>query len=63
MYTISISTYSGSQTFEFSNLRDALNSFVERCDALGYDYTENENGTFTAGGYGHSHELQLTSNF
>jgi len=63
MYTITISTYSGSQTFEFSNLRDALNSFIERCDALGYDYNENENGTFTAGGYGHSHELELTSNF
>lgn len=62
MYTITISTYSGSQIFEFSNIREALNSFIERCDALGYDYTENANGTLSAGGYGHSHEIELTLN-
>lgn len=63
MYTITISTYTSSQSFEFSNIRQALNSFIERCDALGYDYTENNDGTFTAGGFGHSHDIQLTCNF
>ena len=63
MYTITISTYTSSQSFEFSNIREALNSFIERCDALGYDYTENNDGTFTAGGFGHSHDISLNSNF
>jgi hypothetical protein len=63
MYTLTISSYSSSQTFEFNNLRQALNSFIERCDELGLEYTEDNDGNFTAGGFGHSHEITLTSNF
>lgn len=63
MYTLTISNYTSAQTFEFTNIREALNSFIERCDSFGYDYTEDNNGNFTAGGFGFSHEITLTSNF
>jgi hypothetical protein len=63
MYFLTISNYTTAQTFEFSNIREALNSFIERCDSFGYDYAEDNEGNFTAGGFGHSHEITLTSNF
>lgn len=63
LYTLTISSYSSSQTFEFTNLRQALNSFIEHCDSFGYEYAEDNDGNFVAGGYGHSHEITLTSNF
>ena len=63
MYTLTITNYTTSQTFEFNGIREALNSFIERCDSLGLDYTEDNCGNFSAGGYGHSHVIELTSNF
>ena len=63
LYTLTISSYTSSQTFEFNNLRQALNSFIEHCDSFGYEYAEDNDGNFVAGGYGHSHEITLISNF
>lgn len=63
MYTLTVSNYSSSQIFEFNSIREALNSFIERCDAFGLEYTEDNCGNFMAGGYGHSHVIELTSNF
>jgi hypothetical protein len=51
------------QIIEFRNIREALNSFVERCDALGYDYREDNNGNFLAGGVGNDYSLELISTF
>ena len=52
-----------SQIFEFRNIREALNSFIERCDALDLEYREDNNGNFIAGGLGRDWELELISNF
>lgn len=49
------------QVIEFRNIREALNSFIERCDALGYEYREDNNGNFLAGGIGNDYSLELTS--
>ena len=65
MYTLIISNYPNrtSQVIEFRNIREALNSFIERCDSLGLDYREDNNGNFIAGGIGNDYSLELTSNF
>jgi hypothetical protein len=49
--------------FNFTNLRDALNSFITRCDELGYEYREDNNGNFIAGGLGHDYSIELISTF
>jgi hypothetical protein len=51
------------QVIEFRNIREALNSFIERCDALGYQYREDNNGNFLAGGIGNDYSLELISTF
>ena len=65
MYTLIINNLPNrtSKTFEFRNLREALNSFIERCDAFDLDYREDNNGNFIAGGIGSDCELELISNF
>jgi hypothetical protein len=64
-YTLIISNYPNrtAQTIEFNNIREALNSFIERCDALDLEYREDNNGNFIAGGIGRDYSLELTSNF
>jgi hypothetical protein len=52
-----------SQTFEFRNIREALTSFIERCDAFDLNYREDNNGNFSAGGIGSDWEIELISNF
>jgi hypothetical protein len=52
-----------SQVIEFRNIREALNSFIERCDSLDLDYREDNNGNFIAGGIGRDWSLELLSNF
>jgi hypothetical protein len=51
------------QVIEFRNIREALNSFIERCDSLDLDYREDNNGNFIAGGIGRDWSLELFSNF
>jgi hypothetical protein len=65
MYTLIISNYPNrtSKVIEFRNIREALNSFIERCDALDLEYREDNNGNFIAGGIGRDYSLELTSNF
>jgi hypothetical protein len=65
MYTLIISNYPNrtSQVIEFRNIREALNSFIERCDSLGLQYREDNNGNFIAGGIGNDYSIELTSNF
>jgi hypothetical protein len=65
MYTLIISNYPNrtSQTIEFNGIREALNSFIERCDALGLQYREDNLGNFTAGGIGNDYSIELISNF
>ena len=64
-YSLIISNYPNrtSQVIEFRNIREALNSFIERCDALDLEYREDNNGNFIAGGIGRDYSLELTSNF
>jgi hypothetical protein len=64
-YTLVIVNYPNrtEQVIEFRNIREALNSFVERCDALGYQYREDNNGNFLAGGIGNDYSLELISTF
>ncbi len=52
-----------SQIIEFRNIREALNSFIERGDSLDLEYREDNNGNFIAGGIGRDFELELISNF
>jgi len=49
--------------FNFTNLRDALNSFIQRCDELGLEYREDNNGNFIAGGIGSDYSIELISTF
>jgi hypothetical protein len=51
------------QTFDFNNLRQALNSFIERCDTLDLQYREDNNGNFIADDLGRDWTLELISNF
>ena len=46
----------------FTNIRHALNYFIERCDELGLEYREDNNGNFIAGGLGHDNSITLISN-
>jgi hypothetical protein len=52
-----------SQIIEFQNIREALISFIDRCEDLGLEYREDNNGNFIAGGIGNDYSLELTSNF
>jgi hypothetical protein len=52
-----------SQVIEFRNIREALNSFIERCDSLDLEYREDNQGNFIAGGIGRDYQLELISNF
>jgi hypothetical protein len=65
MYTVTIyyRPMNDIRTFEFNNIREALNSFIDRCDALGYSYEEDNEGNFIAGGLGHDYTIELNSNF
>jgi hypothetical protein len=49
--------------FNFTNLREALNSFIQRCDELGLEYREDNNGNFIAGGIGSDYSIELISTF
>lgn len=69
-YCITIEQLSGSQKSHavqfFNSWHDAHRSFVQRCDELGYDYTELPDGTalMSAGGIGHDYRIELMhSNF
>jgi hypothetical protein len=64
-YSLIISNYPNRtyQVIEFRNIREALNSFIERCDSLGLEYREDNHGNFIAGGIGNDYSLELTSNF
>jgi hypothetical protein len=64
-YSLIISNYPTrtSEIKTFTNIRHALNYFIERCDELGLEYREDNNGNFLAGGIGSDYSLELTSNF
>lgn len=69
-YCITIEQISGSQKSHavhfFNNWNDAQTSFIQRCDELGYNYTELPEGTalMSAGGIGHDYRIELqNSNF
>lgn len=69
-YCITIEQLGGRQKSHavhfFSNWNDAHTSFVERCNELGYDYTDLPDGTalMSAGGIGHDYRIELAhSNF
>jgi len=52
-----------SQVIEFRNIREALNSFIERCDALDLEYREDNNGNFVTESRGRDITIELISNF
>jgi hypothetical protein len=64
-YTLVISNHPDktSQIIEFRNIREALSSFVDHCEALGYQYREDNNGNFIAGHIGNDYSIELISNF
>jgi phosphosulfolactate synthase (CoM biosynthesis protein A) len=69
-YCITVEQISGSQKSHavhfFSNWSDAQTSFIQRCDELGYDYTELSDGTaiMSAGGFPNDYRIELqNSNF
>jgi hypothetical protein len=64
-YTLVISNYTDrtSQVIEFRNIREALDTFIERCESLGYEYREDHNGNFLAGGVNTDYSIELLSNF
>jgi phosphosulfolactate synthase (CoM biosynthesis protein A) len=69
-YCITVEQISGSQKSHavhfFNNWNDAHTSFVQRCDELGYDYTELPDGTalMSAGGFPNDYRIELmNSNF
>jgi hypothetical protein len=64
-YSIIISNYPqrSAEMFNFTNLREALNSFIQRCDELGLEYREDNNGNFIAGGIGSDYSIELISTF
>lgn len=64
MYTLIIINHCQrtSQTIEFTNIRQALNSFIERCDAHAMEYQEDNLGNFYSESRGRQYEFQLISN-
>jgi len=69
-YCITIEQISGSQKSHavhfFNNWKDAQTSFIQRCDELGYEWTDLPDGTalMSAGGIGHDYRIELMhSNF
>lgn len=69
-YCISVEQISGSQKTHsvhfHRNWKEAVSSFIERCDELGYEYTDLPDGTalMSAGGFPHDYRLELMhSNF
>jgi hypothetical protein len=67
MYTLTIQNFPNNtvEYREFQNIREAVNAMYERCDAIGYNVVEAEDGTFYAGGIGCDWriELDLVNNF
>ena len=65
MYTLIINHYPSrtSQLITFNNLRDALNSFIERCDAHDLQYKEDNLGNFYSESHCRDYEFQLLSTF
>jgi len=63
MNTVTIYSYVANTTrnFDFATQREAINSFITRCDELGYDYYETSTG-MEAGGIGHDLLITVTFN-
>ena len=55
------SSFAPTRTFDFATQREAINSFITRCDELGYDYYETSTG-MEAGGIGHDLLITVTFN-
>lgn len=69
-YCITVEQISGRQKTHavhfFTNLKDAETSFIQRCDELGYEWTDLPDGTalMSAGGFPYDFRLELQhSNF
>ena len=62
MNTVTIYSYvaNTTRTFDFATQREAIHSFITRCDELGYDYFETSTG-MEAGGI--VHDLLITVTF
>lgn len=65
MYTLTIQNFPNNtvEHREFRNIREALDALHERCDAIGYEVTPDNEGNFVAGGIGHDWRIELSSNF
>ena len=63
MNTVTIYSYVANTTraFDFATQREAINSFITRCNELGYDYDETSSG-MEAGGIGHDLLITVTFN-
>lgn len=48
MYKVKVSQLSREEkTFEFSKKQDAVDSFIGRCDEIGYEYEIDANGNYS----------------
>lgn len=65
MYQLTIQNFPNNmvEVIYFNNIRAALDAMHERCDALGYQVTPDNEGNFIAGGIGHDWRIELNSNF
>lgn len=62
MYQITITNMNTreQQVFTFTEKHRAINNFIERCDARGYDWREMEmHDGYQAGGIGHDYRIEL----
>lgn len=60
MYTVTVSQINREErTFEFSNKQDAIDSFIGRCDEIGYEYEIDEKGNYSTTTRG-DYSIQLT---
>ena len=48
--------------YEFQNIREALETFEEKCAAVGYDYSHDQEGNFIAGGVNKDWRIELITN-
>lgn len=63
-YTLTIQNFRNNtiEFLEFTNIANALQVLHERCEALGYEITPDNNGNFLAGGIGEEWHIELTTN-
>ncbi len=63
-YTLTVQNFPQNflEYYEFQNIREALQTFEEKCAAVGYDYSHDNEGNFIAGSTDQDWRIELITN-